>query len=121
MANRDFMKLIFSGRVGSDPQLHYSPTGRTVTDLNVAVGDGENTEWFRATVWEKQAENCAQFLKKGSRVLVEGRLKTESWQDREGQVHFTLTVGNTAITFLDTKPALSPIDGDEEVERVIPF
>ncbi len=121
MANRDFMKVIFSGRLGSDPQIHYSPTGRAVTDLNVAVGDGENTEWFRATVWEKQAENCAQYLKKGSRVLIEGRLKTESWQDREGQVHFTLTIVGTGVTFLDTKPAISSVEGEAGVEEALPL
>ncbi|WP_322509182.1 single-stranded DNA-binding protein [Anaerolinea sp.] len=78
-----FQTLILIGNLGKEPEMRYTPSGQPVTTLSVATNrrySGANgqpvkeTAWFRVTVWGKQAETCNQFLHKGSKVLVEGRL-----------------------------------------------
>jgi len=73
-----YHKLIIVGNLGRDPEMRYTPSGQAVTSFNVAVNDdfGENkrTIWVRVSAWGKQAETCNNYLKKGSKVLVEGRL-----------------------------------------------
>ncbi len=78
-----FQTLILIGNLGKEPEMRYTPSGQPVTTLSVATNrrySGANgqpvkeTAWFRGTVWGKQAETCNQFLHKGSKVLVEGRL-----------------------------------------------
>jgi single-strand DNA-binding protein len=95
-----FQTLILVGNLGKDPEMRYTPSGQAVTSMSVATNrqytgsDGQlvkETTWFRVSVWGKQAETCNQYLRKGSRVLVEGRLvpdpKTGSpriWQGQNG-------------------------------------
>ena len=78
-----FHTIIIVGNLGRDPEMRYTPSGQAVTNLNVATSrqytdsnsqQVKETIWFRISVWGKQAENCNQYLKKGSKVLVEGRL-----------------------------------------------
>lgn len=73
-----YQKLIIIGNLGRDPEMRFTPEGTPVTSLNVATSrkykDTDETTWFRVNVWGKQAENCNQYLRKGSKVLVEGRL-----------------------------------------------
>lgn len=78
--------IIIVGNLGRDPEMRYTPSGQAVTNLNVAsnrqytTSDGnpvKETIWFRISTWGKTAENCNQYLKKGSRVLVEGRLNPD--------------------------------------------
>ncbi len=97
---KDFNKVMFSGRLGKDVDLRITPNGRSVATFSVASsrnikdGDGykEQTEWFRVVAWEKLADTCANFLKKGSHVFIEGRLQTRDWQDNEGQKRQTSEV-----------------------------
>ena len=74
-------KTIITGHLGSDPEMKYTPGGKAVTNFNVAVNDGwgdnKITLWYRVTAWEAKAEFCANYLKKGSKVLVEGSLKPD--------------------------------------------
>ena len=79
-----YQKLIVAGHLGKDPEMRYAPNGDAVTNLNVATNREYNdkagqlvkeTTWFRVSVWGKQAEACNQYLKKGSSVIVEGRLQ----------------------------------------------
>ncbi len=81
-----YQKLIIAGNLGKDPEMRYAPNGDAVTSLNVATNrkytdkSGQlvkETTWFRVSVWGKQAETCNQYLKKGSAVLVEGRLNAD--------------------------------------------
>ncbi|MCB8944522.1 MAG: single-stranded DNA-binding protein [Ardenticatenaceae bacterium] len=81
-----FQKMILVGNLGSDPDMRYMPDGRAVTNFSVAVNrkwtgrdgsPGEQTTWFRVAVWGNQAEACNQYLAKGRRVLVEGRLNPD--------------------------------------------
>lgn len=81
-----YQKLTLIGNLGKDPEMRYTPTGQAVTNFNLATsrtwtdGNGQRvkeTAWFRVTVWGKQAESCNQYLRKGSKVLVDGRLNVD--------------------------------------------
>jgi single-strand DNA-binding protein len=81
-----FQKTIIAGNLGKDPEMRYAPTGDAVTSFSVATNRKYNDKngqlieeviWFRVSVWGKQAEACNQYLKKGSAVLVEGRLQAD--------------------------------------------
>jgi len=88
---RDLNKVMLTGHLGADPEMRFTPQGSAVTTFRVASnrpwksGDGvqhEDTEWFRIVAWDKLAEICNEYLKKGTRVYIEGRLQTRSWDDR---------------------------------------
>jgi single-strand DNA-binding protein len=89
---RDLNKVMLTGHLGADPEMRFTPQGSAVTTFRVASnrpwksGDGvqhEDTEWFRIVAWDKLAEICNEYLKKGTRVYIEGRLQTRSWDDRD--------------------------------------
>lgn len=77
-----YQKLIIIGNLGRDPEMRFTPNGDPVTSFSVATsrkyGEKDETTWFRVTVWGKQAESCNTYLSKGSKVLVEGRLKSNA-------------------------------------------
>ena len=82
-----YQKVVIVGNLGTEPEKRYTPSGQAVTNFNVATnrrwtgGDGqshEETTWFRVSVWGKQAETCEQYLSKGQKVLIEGRLRPDS-------------------------------------------
>ncbi|MBI5829108.1 MAG: single-stranded DNA-binding protein, partial [Chloroflexi bacterium] len=84
--NTVYHKLVIVGNLGKDPEMRYAPNGDAVTNLSVATNRKYNdkagqlvkeTTWFRVSVWGKQAEACNQYLKRGSAVLVEGRLQAD--------------------------------------------
>jgi len=94
--NRGLNKVMIIGYLGKDPEMRYTPSGRAVTTFSVAVNrsyvsaDGEKkneTEWFNVIAWSSLAEICAQYLTKGERVYVEGRLQSRQWEDSEGTQH----------------------------------
>ena len=96
-------------RLGQDPELRYTQGGAGVTTLNVATNENwvdksgqkqERTEWHRVVVWGKQAENAAQYLKKGRQVFVEGRLQTRQWQDQSGNKRYTTEIVAQNVQFL---------------------
>lgn len=102
-------KAIVCGNLGSAPEIRYTGSGTPVTELSVATNrkwkskDGtpqEETEWHRVTVWSKQAEHCVEKLGKGSKVLVEGRLKTEKWSDKDGNARYTTKIVAHRVDFL---------------------
>jgi len=89
---KDLNKVMLTGRLGADPEMRYTPQGTAVTTFRVASNrswnssDGtahDDTEWFRIVAWEKLGEICNQYLQKGTRVYVEGRLQTRKWQDKD--------------------------------------
>ena len=91
-------KVMLIGRLGRDPELRYTQNGTPVASLNVATDESytdrdgnkvERTEWHRVSVFQRQAENCANYLAKGSLVYVEGSLQTRKWQDQQGQDRMT--------------------------------
>ena len=105
---KDLNKVQFTGRLGADPEMRFTPQGSAVTTFRVASNrtwtttEGEkkeDTEWFSVVCWNKLAEICNQYLTKGSRVYIEGRAQTRSWvDDATGQTRYkTETVANDMI------------------------
>lgn len=115
--------IILVGNLGKDPEMRYTPSGQAVTNFSVATSrkytgsDGnlvEETIWFRVSVWGKQAETCNQYLRKGSKVLVEGRLvpdiRTGSprvYQKQDGTSGASFEVSASTVRFLSSR-------GDDE-------
>jgi len=74
-----YQKLIIIGNLGKDPEMRYTTDGKAVTTFSVAASNRKDeTVWFRVSTWDKQAETCNQYLHKGSKVLVEGALKSDA-------------------------------------------
>lgn len=123
-------KVTLIGNLGSDPEMRYTPEGKAVTSFRMATNhryttpageSKEETDWFRVTVWGKQAEQCNQFLSKGRQVYVEGRLHARSWQGQDGQTHTSLEVTANRVLFLG-RQALAAIPEDGELNpEDLPF
>ena len=105
-------KVMIIGRLGRDPELRYTQSGSPVATLNVATDESymdrdgnkvERTEWHRVSVFQRQAENCANFLTKGSLVYVEGSLQTRKWQDQNGQDRYITEIKAQRVQFLDRR------------------
>ncbi len=120
---RDLNKVMLIGRLGADPEMRYTPSGSPVTSFRLAVGrqwrdgGGENrdeTEWFNIVVWNKLAEICNQYLTKGTRVYLEGRLQTRSWEDQQsGQTRYRTEVIVSDMIMLDGREGRSAREGDD--------
>jgi len=123
-------KIMLIGNVGSDPEMRYTPNGKAVTSFRMATNyryagsDGEQreeTEWFRVSVWGRQAESCNQFLSKGKRIYVEGRLRSRSWEGQDGQMRTSLEVSANRVIFLDrVAPVSLPEEGELDPQD-LPF
>ncbi|MEF4469377.1 single-stranded DNA-binding protein [Escherichia coli] len=102
MASRGVNKVIIIGRLGHDPEIRYSPSGTAFANLTVATSEQwrdkqtgeqkEQTEWHRVVMSGKLAEIASEYLRKGSEVYLEGKLRTRKWQDQSGQDRFTTEV-----------------------------
>lgn len=110
------------GRLGKDPESKFTPTGKKVCHFSLAVSNRwkdknganqESTEWVNIEIWGRLGEVCQEYLKKGSLVFVEGRLKTDKYEDKGEMKYFTKIVAQT-LQFLDKKPADEPILAVEE-------
>ena len=130
-------KVMIIGNVGTDPEMRFTPNGNPVTSFRLATSrtyttvEGERkqeTEWFDVVTWNRLAENCNQFLTKGQRAYVEGRLRTRSWDGQDGQRHSRIEIIAKRVLFLDRKSGSSSSEGlpevgaDEEIDAGdIPF
>jgi len=94
-------KVILIGNLGADPEMRYTQSGTAVATLRVATSrkwkdkDGnqqDETEWHRVIVWAQSAEFCSNYLSKGSKVYIEGRLQTRKWQDQNGNDKYTTEI-----------------------------
>ncbi|MDG2229244.1 MAG: single-stranded DNA-binding protein [Gammaproteobacteria bacterium] len=95
-------KVIVVGRLGSDPDTRYMPSGSAVTNVSVATSESwkdketgekqERTEWHRVVFFNRLAEIASEYLKKGSQIYVEGRLQTRKWEDKEGNEKWTTEI-----------------------------
>lgn len=99
-------KVILIGNMGADPELKQAGS-TAVCNISLAtssfVKDEEKTEWHRVTLWDKTAENVAKYMKKGSKLYVEGRLQTRQYEDSEGNTRYTTEVVADRVAFLDSK------------------
>jgi single-strand DNA-binding protein len=127
---RDLNKVMIIGRLGADPESRYTTSGSPVTTFRVAVGrqwrDGageghEETEWFSVVAWNKLAEICSQYLAKGTRVYLEGRLQTRSWEDQQsGQTRYKTEVIANDLIILDGREGRQGRDDEQAPPRDTP-
>lgn len=86
----------FIGRLGRDPEIRYTQSGKAVASFSIACsekrGGEETTEWVNVVAWEKLAEICGQYLVKGSLVFISGRMQTRKWQDKDGGTRYTTEI-----------------------------
>lgn len=128
----NFNQVILMGNLTADPELRYLQDGTPVCSLNMAINhfsttpSGEKKEevvFVRVTVWRKQAESCAEYLKKGKPILVDGRLKLDQWTDKDGKKRSNLQVVARRVQFLgapqgrDKTPAESTLETPESIPQ----
>lgn len=113
MSNGSVNKVILVGRLGQDPELRWMPNGNAVANFTVATSESwkdqqgqkqERTEWIRIVIYRKLAEIAGEYLRKGSKVYLEGRLQTREWQDQQGQKKYTTEIICHEMQMLDGKP-----------------
>jgi single-strand DNA-binding protein len=110
---RGVNKVILIGNLGQDPEVRYMPSGGAVCNITVATTDSwsdresgerqERTEWHRVVLFKRLAEIAGEYLRKGSKVYIEGRLQTRKWQDKGGQDRYTTEVIANDLQMLDSR------------------
>jgi single-strand DNA-binding protein len=135
-----YQKILIIGNLGRDPEMRYTPSGQAVTNFSVATNrqytasDGQQvkeTVWFRVSAWGRQAETCNQYLRQGSRVLVEGRLTADPasggpriWTRQDGSSAASFEISAQTVRFLSTRQEdeayqassmMDEVDDDEEI------
>ncbi len=148
---RGINKVIIVGNLGGDPETRYMPSGSAVTNLTVATNESwkdkqtgeqkERTEWHKVAMFNRLAEIAAEYLRKGSQVYIEGKLRTRKWQDKEGKDRWTTEIiademqmlsgrsgggggagGGSASMNQDPGPASAPAQaGPDDFDDDIPF
>ena len=116
MARSGINKVILVGNLGQDPEVKYTAGGAAVTTLSLATSeswkdkdtgsDQERTEWHRVVLWRRLAEIAGEYLKKGSKVYIEGQLQTRKWE-QDGQTRYTTEVIGRDMQFLDSRSSSS--------------
>ncbi len=111
--SRGLNKVLLIGRLGRDPEMRYTPSGKPVTSFSVATNrtwvtsEGERreaTEWFHVVAWRELAEICHRRLRKGAKVYIEGRLQTRGWEGPDGHKHYRTEVVADEMILLDQEP-----------------
>lgn len=112
MSSRGVNKVILIGNLGQDPETRYAPSGDAVTSVSLATSDTwkdkqtgqpqERTEWHRVVFFKKLAEVVGEYLRKGSKVYVEGSLRTRKWKGQDGQEKYTTEIIATEMQMLDS-------------------
>lgn len=115
---RGINKVILVGNVGTDPEVRYLPNGSPVTNLSIATSETwkdkqtgerqERTEWHRTVLFNRLAEIAAEYVKKGSKIYVEGSLRTRKWQDQSGADRYTTEIIVSDLQMLDSRTSGYP-------------
>lgn len=110
MAKGTVNKVVLLGRLGADPEVRYMPSGGAVTNLRLATNEGykdkntnefvDTTEWHRVVLFNRLAEIAGEYLKKGGLVYIEGRIRTNKWQDQNGQDRYTTEIVATEMQLI---------------------
>ena len=110
---RGINKVILVGNLGNDPEVRYTPTGSAVANLTIATSETwkdkntgqktEKTEWHRVVMFNRLGEIAGEYLKKGSKVYIEGKLQTRKWQDQNGQDRYTTEIVANEMQMLDSR------------------
>ena len=115
---RGVNKVILIGNLGADPEVRYMPSGGAVTTIRLATSESwtdkesgtkqEKTEWHRVVFFNKLAEIAGEYLRKGSKVYVEGKLRTRKWQDKDGNDRYSTEINANQMQMLGRKPESEP-------------
>ena len=110
---RGINKVILVGNVGGDPETRYMPSGSAVTNITIATNETwkdkqtgekkERTEWHRVALFNRLAEVAAEYLRKGSQVYIEGKLRTRKWQGKDGQDRYTTEIIASEMQMLGSR------------------
>lgn len=129
MASLNKVQLI--GNLGADPESRYTSSGDCVATIRIATSEQwkdrttgdkkEATEWHRVVFYRKLAEIVVQYVKKGTTVYVEGRLKTQKWTDKDGVERYTTQIDATEMKILSKRERDSEQQSNTEVDEDIPF
>jgi len=123
---RGINKVILIGNLGSDPEIRYMPSGGAVANITIATSDTwknkvtgepqEKTEWHRVVYFNRLAEVVGEYLKKGSKIYVEGSLQTRRWLDKSAQHRYTTEIVGSEMQMLDSRSstAPTPVDHDDK-------
>ena len=116
--SRGINKVILIGNLGTDPEVRYMPAGGAVANLTIATSEAwtdkatgekkEQTEWHRLVIYQRLAEVAGEYLRKGSKVYIEGRLRTRKWQDQQGVERYTTEIIVSELQRLDGKQSDAP-------------
>jgi single-strand DNA-binding protein len=117
---RGINKVILIGNLGADPETRHTAGGNAITSLSVATSESwrdrqsgemqEKTEWHRVVMFSKLAEIAGEYLRKGSKVYIEGRLQTRKWQDKDGNDRWTTEVVANDMQMLDSRGGSEPLE-----------
>ena len=115
MARSGINRVIILGNLGNDPETRYMPNGNAVTNISIATSESwkdkttgqkqEQTEWHKVVFFNKLAEIAGEYLRKGSKVYIEGQLKTRKWQDQSGNDRYSTEIVASEMQMLDSKPS----------------
>ncbi len=126
---RGINKVIIVGNLGADPEMRYMPSGGAVANLSVATSDTwkdkqtgqaqERTEWHRIIFFNRLAEICGEYLRKGSKIYLEGRLQTRKWQDKNGVERYTTEIVGSEMQMLDSRGAgaMNTFDSNSSMDQ----
>ena len=113
MASRGINKVILVGNLGADPETRFLPSGGSVTNIRIATSESwkdkqtgqqqERTEWHRVVFFNRLAEIAGEYLRKGSKVYIEGALRTRKWQGNDGQDRYTTEIVASEMQMLDSR------------------
>ncbi len=112
-------KVILVGNLGRDPETKYMPDGAAITNVSLATSyrkknaETDEVEWHRVVFFERLAEIAGEYLKKGSQIYIEGRIRTRKWQDKEGQDRYSTEVVASSLQMLGTRQG----NGEDREER----
>lgn len=117
MSSRGINKVILVGNLGKDPEIRYMPNGEAVANFSVATSESwkdkqsgeqkEQTEWHRVVAFKKLAEIIGEYVKKGSKIYIEGKLRTRKWQDKDGQDKYMTEIIADEMQMLDGKSVVA--------------
>jgi single-strand DNA-binding protein len=124
---RGVNKVILVGNLGKDPETRYMPNGKAVTNFSIATSESwkdkqtgeqrEQTEWHNIVMYDRLAEIAAEYLKKGSQVYIEGKLRTRKWQDKEGRDRYTTEINANEMQMLGARPGASSSGAPSPAQR----
>ena len=126
MASKGVNKAILIGNLGKDPEVKYLPSGSAVCNFSVATSESwkdkqtgqqqEKTEWHNISMFGKLAEIAGEYLRKGSKVYLEGSIQTRKWQDKEGNDRYTTDIKANQMQMLDSKGGEQSQSGNDQTQ-----